>query len=281
MEIFGDIKMKKFLSLLCACVLLACICACSHKKPQGEGINQRNVARFSPVLTDGENSFIKYEGPKKDEYVRLDDETFTLVKDDMQNVKLSVKKTDAEAAISIKAIEGRESEVKTSNSYKKAAEKLQKKLKNFDNYECIVIKIGDTLYGAVNCYRRASGEDGDELLYENFKESYLVTIKNDKVKLSKKISDMAILAVNSSHYIGYSELMFYSCDRESGERREIFKDRWYNEALGGLNYANAIFTDEVFLINGVSYEGNRALETTIVCKIDGSSVNLLVNNVRI
>ncbi len=273
--------MKKILSLICVMACLFSLCACSGKKSNAEGINTRNITRFSPVLTDGENDYIKFKAATGEEFVRLDKDDFTLMRTDAPTQRLTAKKRESTIVIYLRWIGNEADEVKVSTEQKKLYEKLQSKLKDYDNYELIVIKEGDKLYGAVNCYTRVSGDNDDELCYENLEASYIITVKNDKPKLSKKINDTAILAVGDTHYIGYSNGMFYSVENSGKNKTELFSDRWLNLYRPADKSVKFYFTGDVFLASGATYEGDSATETVIACKIDGSKVKMLLNDRRV
>ena len=243
------------------------------------GNNTRNMGEYISTTTDGEKEYFKYEPEWKNGYIEISKESFKLCGEKLDETNLIKTDNDTRVIFRGDANDSFGDSFYSEKEYKYLEAKLFEKLDGCEYFEVIIFKNGDNIYGAVNCYKRASGRSGNLLSNEDLKNSYLLEVENEDIKLTKNLGKTAVLALNQSHYIAYSDKTVYSVDKETDQKIKICDDIWWEGIIGDSGHMEVMFSDEFFVI--IANRWTTQLEdfdTLIVGSINGERVETLIDD---
>lgn len=243
------------------------------------GNNTRNLGEYLYTATDGEKEFFKHEYEWRNGYIEIGENSFKLGNEKIDESSLKWLTNGTRIIFTGEANNSFGNSFRSEKGYEYLEAKLFEKL---DGCECFEVKIFEkngSIYGAVNCYKRASGRSGNLLSNEDLKNSYLLEVENEEIKLTKDLGKTAVLAVNQSHYIAYSDKTVYSVDKETDQKIKICDDIWWEGIIGDFGYMDVKFSDEFFVI--IANRSTTQLEdfdTLIVGSINGERVETLIDD---
>lgn len=272
--------MKKSVSFLCILALMFSLCGCVSLLG---GVNRREIGEYTYLFTDGDKQYLKYYGMYEDGYAVIADDSFTLYEGVLPDTVISPQTTEAEIVLTayISALsDGSQCAV----GYGYLSEQLENifgTLEDEKYYEALLLKKGEEIYGAVNCYSRPSGGSGNLLTNENLEKSCLVSCQDGVLAVDKEYEGTAIMAFNQTHFIAYKNQSLYSVNIESDEEVKICDDFWWDKGPTYYNDFSVRFTDDYFIIYATNSKTFSDKATLIAGKMDGSFTETLIDNEKV
>lgn len=273
--------MKKPLSLfLVFCFVCVSLCGCSRLLPQTGilgGMNTRNMGTYNSFVTDGQKTYWVGEIMSEHGYVEIGDDKVSLSEDISDEGQFTEVEPTVRALV-WGQIDALSHTLQYAEGYGHLAEAVTAAVSEWKYYECIVLQNGETVYGAINCYTRTAGASGNLLANEDFAEAYILSVEDGTARVVKELSDMAVLALTQTDFIGYENRVFYSVNVASGDKKEICEDIWWDSGPTYYSYALVYFVDDMFMLCGNKRETDDEKHTLIVGKINGEYGAVLVDN---
>ena len=242
------------------------------------GSNRREMGQYISFLSDGSKEYIWYDLAFEDGYVQVTEDSFELCDTDLSEVALSECERKIEVLLSGRANATFGDTVSVKEGYEYLAEQLTENMEGCEYFEAIILKNGQNIYGAVNCYSRSSGRSGNLLSNEDFVKAYLLEVENETIKITKDIGKCAVLALNQSHYIAYAGKKIYSMDKETNQKIEICRDIWWDNGPTFYSHVEVSFVDDVFMLRGFRGTTHHTYGTVIVGYINGEIVETLIDD---
>lgn len=251
------------------------------------GTHQRELGTITTILSDGENQYLKYSIDLEHGYVKNDATTFALCNPEFNDTALYEIDNETEVLVSGCYMETYKDDLDDNldiqEGYEYLLEQIQESFADCKNLEIVILKKGHKIFGTILCYNRTSGRSGLLLSYEDLDKSYLFEVENQKIHITNELPKTAVLALNESHYVAYSDKTFYSARKEADENAEkykveICKDIWWD--IGPTFYSNVTvyFADDVFMICGNRSTKDSDNATLIVGTINGQYVETLIDD---
>ena len=241
-------------------------------------MNQRELGEIISRFTDGDKKYLKCTVFLEDEYIEITDNDFKLVNDVLEEDLLNEIDDNNETLLSGSYLEYFGKCFECKEEYEYLSEKIFKIVGDCKNFECIILKNGDELYGAVNCYKRSSGRSGNLLSHEDLEKSYLIKVENQEIIIEKELEKTAVLAVNQTHYIEYKDKKIYSTSKENDNSIKVCDDIWWDKGPTFYNCFEVYFVDDIFIIYGNKATFFSEHITLIVGDISGSNIETLIND---
>ena len=240
------------------------------------GLNDRRLGEYSSAFSDGEHDFIKVKYAAQDRYVEIGKGGWELAINTDES-RLAEKESAAEIVMACGRYRGVYDHRKdvSKEGYEYLREQIEQEFSNCTDFDCVIFKKDNVLYGSVNCYTRAAGMSANLHTAECFDKSYIIEIENDKIKLEKELDDAIILASNQTHYISYTNKRFYSVNKQTDEKTLICKDEWYSLLPIYPDHVRIYYSDEYFTI--CANKGTQSYRTLFVGTMDGSYFEKITN----
>ncbi len=263
------------------CLLLVVVITCSFSGCFGVfgGNNRRNIGGYASIYTDGQVDYLGYDVPFTPYgYIGINGDAFSFYKKDQLTDLTEKENQETSAIVQGNYLEHFGNGLTVQTDYEYLGDLLLANIGDCKNFETVVLKNGDQIYGAVNCYNRASGRSGNLLSHEDFDKSYFFTVKDQTIEIAKEMEGTAVLAFNSTYYIGYDDKIIYSADWETHQKIEICKDIWWDDGPTFYNYVRVYFTEDYFVIYGEEDGGSEDNITLIAGTMDGTLVETFKDN---
>jgi len=270
--------MKKLLSLISIILFLTALSGCMLFLG---GTNERELGRFTPVYSDGENEYFEYNLAFEDGLIQKTSDCYVLLTDTSTNDE-AVKTINTAAKLVLESyITALSGGATCADGYDYLYDILDSdfNISADDNYsEALLLENQGAIYGAINFYSRPSGRSGSLLTNENIVKGLYINITDGEVNVIKEFDGTAILAFNQNHVIVYSDKDIYSVDLNSGEEVFLLKDKWWDRGPTYYNDFKVSFTDESFIIYAQADNGTDSKETLVAGDLDGNDFTVLIDN---
>lgn len=275
--------MKKYGRILIIPTLLVLICLLMQGCVGNVlgGCNQREMGQYTSFLTDGSKEYVWYNLAFEDGYVQVTDDSFELCDADLSDIVLSESESKIEVLLSGQANAAFGNDIDAKEGYEYLKAQLVENIEGCEDFEVIILRNDQCIYGAVNCYSRSSGRSGNLLSNEDFVKSYLLEVENEKIKITKDIGKYAVLALNQSHYIAYTDKIFYSIDKETNQKIEICRDIWWDNGPTFYSAVDVSFVDDIFMFCGFRGTTSNTYGTVIVGTINGEHIETLIDDKKL
>lgn len=245
------------------------------------GIHQREMGEYTSFISDGKNKYLNYCVDLEHGYVEFDDSSFKISNEKFESTSFSNVDSPINVVISKRVIENFNQEIVRQDEYSYLSDQILEFFGDFKNFEVIVLEKESQMFGAINCYNRSSGRSGNLLSNEDLDKSYLFNVENEKIKITKTLEKTAVLAFNETHFIAYSDKLFYAMDKNSDKKIEICNDIWWDKGPSFYSYVDVYFVDDIFMICGARKTTNSNFITLIVGDISGERVQTLINDRKV
>ena len=106
-------------------------------------------------------------------------------------------------------------------------------------------------------------------------------LKKLLIKITKDIGKYAVLALNQSHYIAYTDKIFYSVDKETNQKIEICRDIWWDNGPTFYSSVDVSFVDDIFMFCGFRGTTSNTYGTVIVGTINGEHIETLIDDKKL
>lgn len=242
------------------------------------GNNQRELGQVVSILSDGENKYLEYEISLDSGHIQLDGGSFKLSEKIFSDGTLSNVDNNNDVVVSGGRLDTSKAVIRFAEGYEYLSEQISEVFSACENFEIIVLKSQDKIFGAINCYKRASGRSGNLLSNEDFKKSYLFDVADQKINVTKELDGTAVLALNESYYIAYEDKTFYSVSKYEDKKTEICKDIWWDKGPTFYSYVYVYFVDDIFMICGNRGTTSDDYITLIVGDMGAEQVEILIDD---
>lgn len=265
--------MKKLAFIPWLCLLIVLFSGCNTRIISG---TQLNLGEYRAILSNGENDYLEYDGNVYDDrYIEILENDFSLTEVPSADTVLQETESDVEQICSVMTWRGRLWRAEYAGGYEFLSDKLIEWLGEGAHFECLILKNGEEIYGAVNCYQNSSGLSGNLLSHEDIEKSYLVDVRDQEIVVNKELTGAEILAFNQTHYIAYGGRILYSGEQETNQKTILWQKRWWEPGLSTRGYAKFYFTDLHFYVYANNGKLNNS-ETIFACNMDGTGSEILI-----
>lgn len=245
------------------------------------GIHRRELGEYTSFVSDGKNKYLECSIFTDDGYVEIEEGSFKIRKVNPDETSLYEVERSADIVLYDRVLETFVYDLEVENEYSYLSDKIFDAFDKPKNFEIIVLEKDGKLYGAINCYKRPSGRSGNLLSNEDLDKAYLFNVENEEIKITKTLEEAAVLALNESHYIAYSDKQFYSADKNSEEKVKICDDIWWDKGPTFYSYVDVHFVDDVFMIYGNRAKIGSRFDTLIVGDISGKHIETLIKDKKV
>ena len=237
------------------------------------------MGEYTCFLSDGVKEYLKYDINLEHGYVEVNNDSFVISNESFDSDSLFEVEKQTEVIMMDSAFERLMAPPDTiQEGYEYLSDLIPESFSDCKNYEVVILKKADKIYGAINSYKYTSGSSGYTLPYEYLDKSYLFDVVDGEIKITKRLNKTAVFAFNESHCIAYSNQKIYSINKENDEKIEICKDIWWDRGPTFYSYMSVHFVEDTFMLRGNKSKLKGEYATLIVGDISGERIETLIDN---